>query len=686
VTELLVNGTAPARSLASFGRFQWLDEDERNDLYNVYSMVSIELQAEIHTERPGYLHILPANGAGSSAATYRQVESQESSTSIGAWERWKKRVPSFVDLAELQEEDLEFAVPHHDRLWVTGFSLAGRQGLVKYVDATAEDCRISSVNKRTAQAMLWPNEVHPVPANLLRTICDAASSIGSNGSTAPGTTDDARSSATSSRNEPYQDALLVCDGFLVPGKDRGGIYVVKNPGNPQTEWTVSLTAATATATATHGANKDDRWFYHRAAWVDLTGDGRQSILTARARVSTRLSRSGSNNNSNTTSANNAGVTTGITKTGELVWLEMPKPHSIDRRTGTPLESDGTIFDPFSARHIPWKIRVLDKGPDGALYLICLFSYWESGHCVYLTCPRHLSVLLLSLFAVMFSVADLDKDDDSIEVISSQFFGKRVTLHSIQKGPRPRVVFERIIDNRCGSAFGSILADLGGCADSSGQQHSRCVIDSGSTVGSIKTGDTFSHVLVTSHECSYADRVEETDSSRNEHEVKAGAVSSDGGSLFAYRVPEGKSAWKTDPWIRTTVATGFKVHGQLGNMINPGAPGFVYTFHAKKQDIGSNKQPMIAVAGDCAESAFIFRPESLSRDQRTETNIVDASTRYKLMMEIQCGATVGSIGVGYDDFLAEEESGYAKLYIPCYEKDKVLVFSLGSGEMDLDDGW
>lgn len=286
---------------------------------------------------------------------------------------------------------------------------------------------------------------------------------------------------------------------------------------------------------------------------------------------------------------------------------------------------------------------------------------------------------------MFSVADLDTEDDTIEVISSQFFGERVTVHSIQRGPKPRISFERVIDNRCGSAFGSILADLDGCADSSRQQHRR-VIDSGSTVGSVGIGDAFSHVLVTSHECSYASAEEETDSITNELEIgaKAGARAPDGGSLFAYRVPEGKSAWKTEPWIRSTVATGFKVNSQLGNMINPGAPGFVYTFHAKKEDIGSNKQPMIAVAGDCAESAYIFRPEILSRGAKTET-MVDTSTRYKLMMEIECGATVGSIGIGYDDFAAEEESGYAKLYIPCYEKDRVLVFGLGSGEVDEDDG-
>jgi hypothetical protein len=122
------------------------------------------------------------------------------------------------------------------------------------------------------------------------------------------------------------------------------------------------------------------------------------------------------------------------------------------------------------------------------------------------------------------------------------------------------------------------------------------------------------------------------------------------------------------------------------MINPGAPGFVYTFHARLQDkTGSEKKrPLIAVAGDCAESAYVFRPaefdEALSGDGNIDT--ADACARYDLMCEIKCGATVGSIGVGYAPFCEseqEQEAGYAKLYIPCYEDDKILVFALGSGE-------
>jgi len=46
-----------------------------------------------------------------------------------------------------------------------------------------------------------------------------------------------------------------------------------------------------------------------------------------------------------------------------------------------------------------------------------------------------------------------------------------------------------------------------------------------------------------------------------------------------------------------------------------------------------------------------------------------------------GGTVGSLAIGYDDLpnASPESKGYAKLYIPSYEKDKVLVFSMGKGQ-------
>jgi len=223
---------------------------------------------------------------------------------------------------------------------------------------------------------------------------------------------------------------------------------------------------------------------------------------------------------------------------------------------------------------------------------------------------------------------------------------------------------------------------------------RIVIDSGSTVPTLKTGDPFSHLLVTSHECSYATEggVDSATPSQNlkrqvghnsnandlgqiEEEIRVNTSNNaiDGGSLFSYRIPTGKDAWKTETWTRSVVATGFHVSGQLGNMINPGAPGFCYTFYPKKDDTSS--RPLIAIAGDCAESAYILRPvESVNRQ--------DPSASYTMMCKIECGATVGSIGVGYEDFcFMPQQKGYAKLYISCYEIDKVLVFSLGNGEDD-----
>ncbi|CAJ1950790.1 unnamed protein product [Cylindrotheca closterium] len=591
-TYVLVNETTIDRSLASYDRFQWVDEEARLELHNRYTSVSLELLAEVNIPKPGYLNILPADGPGASATEVRTMQSTT------RWNRWRNS-PVYRELEEIQ-----WNAPYRDRLWVTGFTLTGRKGLVQSVDA--ESGHIDSVNKRSKSMTLWPNEVNHVPKVLVD-----------------------RGGPQRQKVE-VDDALLVSDGFLVPGKDRGGIYVIKNPSNPNSEWTMCLTD-----------EKLDNWFYHRAVWVDLTGDGRKSILTARAKL-----RKVAGHKDTPKEEDNR------PKNGQLVWLEMPEPHHFDESTGTPLEKDGTAFDPFSSRHLPWKERVLATGPD-----------------------------------VMFNVVDMDTEDDTIEVIASQFFDKRVTLHSIKIGKNPSISFARTIDNRCGAAFGGIVANLDGRQAGS---PANVVIDSGSTVRTLQPGDSFSHVLVTSHECNYAESEEKeliggsmtTHHAKDPHHVDR-SKSFDGGSLFSYRVPEGKDAWKSEPWVRTTVATGFKVKAQIWNVINPGAPGFVYTFHARKEDARKGKRPMIAIAGDCAESAYIFRPEDVS--ERDSLYVSDSDAQYRLMSEIRCGATVGSIAIGYDDLCsAEQESGYAKIYIPCYEKDKILVFAMGSGEED--DGW
>ena len=718
-TQLLVNGTLCERSVASWHESsQWMmpeqqplkpplqsqyrstavtDEEQQQEdespLHNSFRM-DLELLAEIFMERPGYVQILPTPPTPTGANTYENNQEEK----LGLL---KNQASNNHDSNRRET---------HDRLWVTGFWLAPRsstrRGLVKFLDCSGDRInendnggstdsqsiapkpnkdwllsrrkprsllsssssslafQIRSVNERTSRMLMWPNEIVSVPQTLFpleklrmrqQSQKKASESCFSSSSSS--------AHATSSQNAPI-NAILVCDGFLVPGRDHGGIYLVQNPGDPYLERAVSLTDDRA------GVNQNNhidnrRWFYHRATWVDLTNDGRLSILTARSKVFTR----GGTLRQPTTSKNShsqedgSPFAPGSIMDGELVWLECPQPTSIDPETGTPLEADGTVFDPFSKRHLPWKMRVLAKGPD-----------------------------------VMFCLADLDPTDNTtFEIISSQFFKRQVVVHSIQRGSMPRVIFERIIDDCCGAAFGAILAQLETSREMDRADFHPRVIDSGSTVTTSKPGDCFSHVLVTSHECTYVDTDQmvsgktKANVAINGSGATAGAIvdlksgSAEGGSLYAYRIPMGRDAWKREPWVRTTIASGFKVRGQIKNLINPGAPGFVYTFHSKVANACEemNRRPMIAVAGDCAESAYLFRPDDDDMSNN-ETMSIERSTRYKLMAEIQCGATVGSIGVGYGCFGdVPQEDGFAKLYIPCYEKDKILVFGLGScGEANL----
>ena len=60
---------------------------------------------------------------------------------------------------------------------------------------------------------------------------------------------------------------------------------------------------------------------------------------------------------------------------------------------------------------------------------------------------------------MFIVADLDPSDDTVEVIASQFFSRKVSIHSLRFGLKPKIVFHRTIDDQCGKAFSSVLANL-----------------------------------------------------------------------------------------------------------------------------------------------------------------------------------------------------------------------------------
>ena len=562
--QVYVNGTLVDLSMASLDKLGWLDDDEG-------VCYSLELIAEIHTKNPCYVNILPSVNDITAGNSVR--------------------------------------MPGNDILWVTDFSLTRPGGVSKLDVKTGELSKISSW-------LTWPNEVTHVPVQ-----CYSPPVLKENNQandhyvlcSCDETDNEIKSILTQQKME---NALLVTDGFLVPGRDDGGVFVVKQPGTGR-EWKVCICG-----------NDETGWYYHRAVWIDLTNDGRQSVLAARAR-SPIPGRPLEEN------------------VGELVFIERPRPYRYDEETGTPLDVDGTVFDPFGPRHLPWKTTILDEGPD-----------------------------------VMFCVADLDEKDNSVEIIASQFFGKKVTLHSVEKGLNPRVNFRRVIDDRCGSSFSAILSDLRpNCLSIEGEIDPK-VIDNGSTIQTLSAGDTFSHLLVTSHECSFEDSIE--GESVGESHVRDDSFVSNvevgnhlkypgtGGSLYAYRVP---SSWKIDQWERKIIATGFRVRGQLGNMINPGAPGFCYTFYPTQDGSKRWKRPYIGIAGDCAEAAYILRP-----DDSNSCTKKDSDTNYALMCEIECGGTVGSLALSYEDcFGAPSEKGWAKMYIPCYERDRIFVFGMGCGE-------
>uniref|UniRef100_A0A7S1FZN5 Uncharacterized protein n=2 Tax=Corethron hystrix TaxID=216773 RepID=A0A7S1FZN5_9STRA len=275
---------------------------------------------------------------------------------------------------------------------------------------------------------------------------------------------------------------------------------------------------------------------------------------------------------------------------------------------------------------------------------------------------------------MFAVADLDPTDDTIDIIAAQFFGKKVTCHSLRRGPRPEVISRHVIDDDCGASYGILLVNLSE-KDDKDKTHvpsAPLVVAPGTGGDILRPGDTFTHVLVTSHERTQVDAAvgpADSDTPRlGDHQPLLG------GSLFAYAPPRapGEAAW-----TRKTVATGFQVRSQL--LINPGAPGFCYAFYPTVEGRKRWGRPHLAISGDCAERAYVLRPD----DAPERRGMPHA---YDLLCEIDCEATVGSLAIGYDDFCQTDVKPHrwAKIYVPAYERDKIFVFAMSGVDEDLED--
>lgn len=95
---------------------------------------------------------------------------------------------------------------------------------------------------------------------------------------------------------PYQifggNYIWVADGFLVPGKSTGGIYIFEKRGDGSFGQPIEV------------SKKKSGYFYHNVEFIDINKDGKIDILAARASKPIRAP-----------------------EDGELIWLEHPKEGS-----------------------------------------------------------------------------------------------------------------------------------------------------------------------------------------------------------------------------------------------------------------------------------------------------------------------------------------------------------------------
>jgi hypothetical protein len=121
------------------------------------------------------------------------------------------------------------------------------------------------------------------------------------------------------------EALVVPGGFLSTPKP-GRITLVNMEDPARGEYLV-IEAGTGTPDCTGGVVRNDRWFYHQALWIDMDGDGRKDLVTARANLMP--------------------FRYGCPYVGELVWFRNPgaeirpdQPWDIDVLVGLPRETNG----------------------------------------------------------------------------------------------------------------------------------------------------------------------------------------------------------------------------------------------------------------------------------------------------------------------------------------------------------
>eukprot|EP00128_Syssomonas_multiformis_P016799 Colp12_sorted_trinity150504_noHs@11192 len=205
--------------------------------------------------------------------------------------------------------------------------------------------------------------------------------------------------------------------------------------------------------------------------------------------------------------------------------------------------------------------------------------------------------------VYYEITDLNKDGFP-ELFAAQFFGKSaLTLNWVESGKLsdPSSWKHRIIDDTLGPVFDLQIVDL--------------------------NGDGRPEILATNH-----------------------VGKADKSGVFAYEIP--------DDWAKGT----FKKHVLATNIPTlqggpaQASPGTATAFRGYALE---KVKPMILVAGDGAQKAFLLTPKS------QDVNNWD----YELEVVIDVKNTVGRIAVGDTN-----GDGYAEFFVPNYDGGKVYAFT------------